>query len=74
MPYLSKISFVLYFILSGMAHLFLQILYTYFMADVFILIHKKQALWIQTRRKALQAALVDPDVTGVMDGCDRPLQ
>lgn len=39
------------------------------MVDVLILIHEKQPLWIQTKRKAFKAALADPDVTAVIDGC-----
>lgn len=39
------------------------------MGDVYVLIHARQPSWIPTELKALQTALVDPDVTAMMDGC-----
>lgn len=69
MPYLSESSsvYLFYVFPSGTlwGFFFLKILIDY-MVDVLILIHEKQPLW---KHKAFKAALVDPDVTAVIDGC-----
>ena len=65
----EQLSFILCFFSLRIVSLFSADIH-WIQGWCFVLIHEKQPLWNGTRRKALQAALVDPDVTGVMDGCE----